>query len=436
MTEKKRFYFIGIKGSGMSALALLLHGMGHEVRGSDVEKYFFTEDGLRSAGIPILSFSPANLEPGWEVILGNAFPDDHPEAVAARKLGLPMARYHQFLGALLKKYTSVAVTGSHGKTSTTGLLSHVLKAQGPTNYLIGDGTGHGEPGAEYFALEADEYRAHFLAYEPTYAIFLNIDFDHPDYYDSIEQVYEANRKFAGQVKTQGLLYSGDPYLAKFQDLNNMLYYGFQDEDEIQAIHIERSAAGAQFDVLVHGELYGHFMIHACGDHNILNALAVIGFCALENFDGAGVAQALASFKGVKRRFNITEKAGYTLVDDYAHHPKEIEATIAAARQRFPKKPVLAIFQPHTYSRTLALLDDFAKALNQADRVYVCDIFSSAREQDTHQVSADDLLDQLTVPKAHLHLKDIETLKAHQDAVMLFMGAGDVPKYKEALEEKL
>ena len=173
------YHFVGIKGTGMSSLAQILHDMKHTVQGSDYEKRFFTQTALEKRSISILPFDKNNVEEGQVIIAGNAFPDTHEEIVAAKELNIPVHRYHHFLGDLMSQYTSVAVTGAHGKTSTTGLLAHVMQGAHPTSYLIGDGTGHGVENSKYFVFEACEYRRHFLSYNPDYAIMTNIDFDHP-----------------------------------------------------------------------------------------------------------------------------------------------------------------------------------------------------------------------------------------------------------------
>src|SRR5699024_7997252 len=171
------YHFVGIKGTGMSALAHILHDAGEKVQGSDVDQYFFTEDALRKKNIPMLPFSKDNIKEDYVVIAGNAFPDHHEEIKEAKRKGVKLYKYHDFLGEILNKYTSIAVTGVHGKTSTTCLLSHVLEENFPVSYLIGDGTGLGSADSEYFAFEACEYRRHFLAYEPDYAIITNLDYD-------------------------------------------------------------------------------------------------------------------------------------------------------------------------------------------------------------------------------------------------------------------
>ena len=199
------YHFVGIKGAGMSSLAQIMHDLGHEVQGSDIEKYVFTEGALKNKGIKILPFSVDNIHEGMVVIQGNAFPDTHEEIVRAHELKLDVIRYHDFLGQVINQYTSVAVTGAHGKTSTTGLLSHVMNGDKKTSFLIGDGTGMGLPGSDYFAFEACEYRRHFLSYHPDYAIMTNIDYDHPDYFKNIDDVASAFQEMANNVKKLLLL---------------------------------------------------------------------------------------------------------------------------------------------------------------------------------------------------------------------------------------
>jgi len=210
------YHFTGIKGSGMSSLAQILFDSGEQVQGSDAETYFFTEKPLRERNIAIYKFDADNIKQGMTVILGNAYPDDHPEAVRAKELGVEVIRYHKFLGDYLKKYTSIAITGAHGKTSTTGLMSHVIGGYMPTSFLIGDGTGSGKQDASFFVMEACEYRRHFLAYQPDYAVMTNIDFDHPDYFADIEDVYSAFQQLALQVKKAIIACGDDDYLQKIQ----------------------------------------------------------------------------------------------------------------------------------------------------------------------------------------------------------------------------
>ena len=434
-TQDKLYHFVGIKGSGMSSLALVLFEKGYRVQGSDVEEYFFTQRDLEKNHIKLLPFDADNIQEGMVVIAGNAFPDSHEEIVRAKELGLEVIRYHDFIGRFIQDYTSIAVTGSHGKTSTTGLLAHVLSGVRPTSFLIGDGTGHGVPDAEFFSFEACEYRRHFLAYSPDYAIMTNIDFDHPDYYKSIEDVFSAFQTMAHQVKKGIFAFGDDPYLRKLEAEVPIYYYGVNENDDIQARNIKRTTKGSAFDVYVHEKLIGHFELPAFGQHNIFNALGVIGIAYLEGIDMAEVADEMISFQGVKRRFSEKIVADMTIVDDYAHHPAEIKATIDGARQKYPDKEIIAVFQPHTFTRTIALMDDFAQALDLADRVYLCDIFGSARETQGN-VRIEDLGDKIKKGGQVIKEDNVSPLLDYENAVIIFMGAGDVQKFEQAYEKLL
>lgn len=435
MDNKTTYYFIGIKGSGMSSLALILHDEGYTVKGSDIEKYTFTQRGLEQAGIEVLPFDEANIKEGLTVIAGNAFTDDHPEIKKARAMGLSVTRYHDFLEKMLSGYTSIGVAGAHGKTSTTGLLSHVLSGVAPTSYLIGDGTGKGTPNARFFVFEADEYRRHFMAYHPDYMIMTNIDFDHPDYYTGIEDVYHAFQDVSQQVKKGIFAWGDDANLRRLKADVPIYYYGTGKNDDFQARDIKRTTLGSEFDVYHEDEFLGHYQIHLYGEHNVLNSLAVIAVAYFEKVDLNEIKDELLDFKGVKRRFSEKKVADMTIIDDYAHHPSEIKATLDAARQKYPEKEIIAVFQPHTFSRTIALLDDFAKSLNLADKVYLTDIFSSVREKNG-KVSSADLGAKINKGGEILKVDNMSPLLDYHDAVVVFMGAGDVQRYEKAYEELL
>ncbi|WP_019243906.1 MULTISPECIES: UDP-N-acetylmuramate--L-alanine ligase [Bacillus] len=428
------YHFVGIKGSGMSALAQILHDKGYNVQGSDIEKDFFTQIALENAGIPILPFDANNIKSDMTIIAGNAFPDTHEEIQKAIELGLPIIRYPKFLGEFINNYTSVAITGAHGKTSTTGLLAHVISGAKSTSYLIGDGTGKGEKDSEFFVFEACEYRRHFLSYHPDYAIMTNIDFDHPDYFESLDDVFQAFQEMALQVH-KGIIACGDDReLQKIQARVPVIFYGFNEENDFQARNISTSKEGTTFDVFVRNTYYETFTIPTFGNHNVLNALAVITLCKYEEIDAEVVKQQLLSFTGVKRRFSEKVIGTQILVDDYAHHPTEIKATIDGARKKYPDRNIIAVFQPHTFTRTQKFLDQFAESLNLADKVFLCDIFGSVRE---HQgkLTINDLLD--IIPNGELLLEeDPSPLKEYNNSVILFMGAGDIQKFQKSYENYL
>ncbi|MCM3587912.1 UDP-N-acetylmuramate--L-alanine ligase [Mesobacillus maritimus] len=428
------YHFVGIKGSGMSALAQILHDMDYQVQGSDVEKHFFTQIALEQSGIKILPFNKDNILPGMTIIAGNAFPDTHEEIQRAMELGLPIVRYHRFLGDFMQNFTSVAVTGAHGKTSTTGLLAHVMKGAKPTSFLIGDGTGKGDKAAEYFVFEACEYRRHFLSYFPDYAIMTNIDFDHPDYFANLEDVFSAFQEMSLQVKKGIIACGDDEQLQKIQAKVPVVFYGFAEENDFQARNVVKSTDGTTFDVFVRNTYYHTFSIPAYGDHNVLNALGVIALCNYEGIEAKIIEEQLNTFQGVKRRFSEKTIGGQVIIDDYAHHPTEIKATIEAANQKYPDREIVAVFQPHTFTRTQTFLQEFADSLNQADKVYLCEIFGSARENHG-KLSIEDLQEKIDGAEI-ITEEDTSLLKKHDNGVIIFMGAGDIQKFQAAYENQL
>ena len=391
----KTYHFIGIKGSGMSALALMLHQMGHKVQGSDVEKYYFTQRGLEQAGIPILPFDEKNITEDVELIAGNAFREDNNVEIAyAIKNGYKFKRYHEFLGHFMNQFTSFGVAGAHGKTSTTGLLSHSMKNITDTSYLIGDGTGRGSANAQYFVFEADEYERHFMPYHPAYSIITNIDFDHPDYFTSIDDVFSAFDDYAKQVQKGLFVYGEDSNLRKITSNAPIYYYGFEENDDFMATDIIRTTTGSNFKVKHDGQIIGEFHVPAYGRHNILNATAVIANLYVAGFDMALVAEHLKTFSGVKRRF--TEK----IISD------------------------------------TVIIDDFAEALNEADAVYLAQIYGSAREVDHGDVKVEDLAAKINKPAKVVTVENVSPLLDHDNAVYVFMGAGDIQLYERSFEELL
>ncbi|MBU9721089.1 MULTISPECIES: UDP-N-acetylmuramate--L-alanine ligase [Bacillaceae] len=428
------YHFIGIKGSGMSALAQILSDMKYNVQGSDVDKVFFTQKPLERKGIPLLPFQKENIQVGQTLIASAAYNNENEEIKEANDKNIPVHQYPSFLGEFIQNFTSIAITGSHGKTSTTGLLAHVLQEAKPTSYLIGDGTGRGEENSEFFVFEACEYRRHFLNYKPDYAIMTNIDFDHPDYFQNVDDVFDAFQEMAMQVKKAIIACGDDEYLQRINAQVPVVYYGLSEDHDFHAKNISTDENGTHFEVYVRDSYYDTFSIPGYGTHHVLNALGVIALCHYEQIDVEIVKARLKTFGGVKRRFSETTIGTQVLIDDYAHHPTEIRATIESAKQKYSDKEVVAVFQPHTFSRTVTFLDDFADSLKNADHVYLCDIFSSAREK-PGELTIQDLIEK--VPGAELIQEDtISKLKEHENSVILFMGAGDVQKFQSAYEKVL
>ena len=412
--------------------------MGHTVQGSDVEKYYFTQRGLEQAGITILPFSEENLTGDQILIAGNAFkPENNVEIAYADAQGYTYQRYHEFLGEFMRDFVSMGVAGAHGKTSTTGILSHVLSNITDTSYLIGDGTGRGSKGAKYFVFESDEYERHFMPYHPEYSIITNIDFDHPDYFTGLEDVFNAFNDYAKQISKALFIYGEDSELRRITAKAPIYYYGFEEEgNDFVASDLLRSTTGSTFSIHFRGEDLGQFQIPSFGRHNIMNATAVVGLLYIAGFDLDLVREHLKTFSGVKRRFTEKIVNDTVIIDDFAHHPTEIIATLDAARQKYPSKEIVAVFQPHTFTRTIALLDEFADALNQADAVYLAQIYGSAREVDHGDVKVEDLEAKIIKKSGVITAENVSPLLDHDNAVYVFMGAGDIQTYEYSFERLL
>ncbi|WP_223894842.1 UDP-N-acetylmuramate--L-alanine ligase [Lactobacillus helsingborgensis] len=435
LDKNKQIWFIGIKGTGMAALALVLKDLGFDVAGSDIAKYTFTQEPLIKAGIKISSFAADNIKDNGQVIVkGNAFKADNVEVQACESKNVAWQSYPDTVEEIIKMHTSIGVSGTHGKTSTTGLLAHVLGEAAPTSYLIGDGEGKGVKHSRFFVYEADEYRRHFLAYHPDYQIMTNIDFDHPDYFKDQSDYTSAFQTAAQQTQKGLFVWGGNSRLKQLKADCPKYTYGFDSDDDFQAVAITRSTQGSSFTVLNHGQNIGHFTIHLFGDHNILNATAVIAVAYTEKIPLADIQQGLLTYQGAKRRFSEKDFKDINIIDDYAHHPTEMRATIQAARQKFPDKRLVVVFQPHTFSRTKKYASDFEEILRGVDKAYITPIYASAREK-SGDITSDDLVAK--IPGAEvIDLDNIADLAQNKDSVIVFMGAGDITKYEDALEKLL
>ena len=344
------YYFIGIKGSGMSALAIILKNLGHNVIGSDVENHFFTEEGLVENDIKFLTYDENNIKEDYVIVKGASIKEDNVELIKARELGLKIYEYNELVGEISKKFKTICIAGCHGKTTTTSMMSLVLGKLCGANYLIGDGRGYANPNNELFLLESCEYQRHFLAYHPYYTVITNIDLDHVDYFKDISDVISAYQELADKTKDYVICYGDDNNVRKLS-LQKSFYFGLNDNNNLKATNIEYKEDGISFDVLVENKQYGHYSLPIFGTHQLIDALAVISVCYLEKQNPKEVNEILSTFSGAKRRFTETKIDNNVVIDDYAHHPAEIKATLSAIKQKYPKKKIIAIFQPHTYSRT-------------------------------------------------------------------------------------
>ena len=421
-----KYHFIGIKGSGMSSLAQIAYDMGHEVQGSDEETYFFTQEKLEQRNIPMYGYNAENIKEGFEVILGNAFDETHIEYRAAKDLGLKIYTYAQFLGKLLDEIPSIAVTGAHGKTTTSTMVSNIFKHNFVTSYLIGDGTGHGEKNSDYIIAEACEYYRHFLAYHPNYAIVTNIDFDHPDYFNDEHDMFDAFQSFVNQVKDTVVICGDDRLASQLKPSTaKVVTYGFNEGNDYQIKNVKTTSENSEFDIYKNSELLGTFTMAVFGLHDISNATSAIALADICGLSTDEIQQSLGSYHHAERRFTEHKVGTNVVVDDYAHHPSEIKATIDSARRKYSDKQIIAIFQPHTYTRTAKFLNEFAESLLTADKVFLCPIFASVREKEKI-VGIEDL--QKVTPGSEIIYGEDNFDKLNFDnSVILFMGAGNINK---------
>lgn len=442
-------HFVGVKGTGMSALAQVSAKIeGATITGSDVEERFFTDAVLERAQIPVLNFAPENVEKVDLVVASAAYTDSHPEIARALELKVPVLSYPQYLGRLMGKKRGIAVSGTHGKTTTTAMIGLTLIQAGidPTIVVGSDVpsiggnaySGHGE----FFLAESCEYRRHFLNYSPEYLIITNMEFDHPDYFRDLEDVITAFTEFARKVPEHGhlIIWAGDPNRDAIQCQAPVTTFGVTEDADVRAVDISFHDEGSSMKIYIRGQYAGDLNLKVAGKHNILNSLATIAFCEKIGIPVPQILASLGQFNGTKRRFeHLGEKNGALIVDDYAHHPTEIRNTLEGARLSFPDRRIRAIFQPHTFSRTEKLLQEFSEAFQSADEVVIAEIFASAREQDLHTISAlalAELIQQQGKQARYIAtLDEIKTYVAETLApedLVLTLGAGDIYKVGHGL----
>lgn len=432
-----KYYCIGIKGSGMATLACLLHDLGHEVCGyDDVKDWKFTQEGLDKRGISV--YTDGSFEPESDVIVtcSKAFSEDHKEIQRVKSLGLTIKAYNEIIGDLTDQFKTISVSGTHGKTTTSSLISHIVNSVYGCNYFIGDGTGSANKENEYFVIESDEFNRHFLAYHPTYSIITNIELEHTECYRDIEDIIETFEKFASNTK-EGLIVCGDnENVRKITFDKEVIFYGFEDINDVVAKNVSLTEEGSNFDVYINGNFYGHFDIPLFGSHMVLNTLACITLCDKLGISKEDIERLLHTFKNAKRRFAEEIVDDTVIIDDYAHHPTEIKVTLEAARQKYPNKELVVLFKPNTYSRTEAFPKEFAEALNVADKAYLTEIdCNREKATDYPGVSSKIILDGLSNGEM-ISEETVSKLLEHKGSVVCFMSCASIAHLKENFEKLL
>lgn len=446
LTPGKKGHLIGIGGVSMSPLAEVLSGMGLIIEGSDMSESEKTEH-LRSFGITAkIGHSAGNLAPDTDFVVRTAaVHNDNPEIVAAHSLGIPVFERTQAWGAIMRDYkNALCISGTHGKTTTTSMCTHILMAaQKDPTVMIG-GTlpmlkaGHRVGGGDTIVMESCEYYNSFHSFNPTIAVVLNIEADHLDFFKDLEDVKDSFRKFAALTPEDGAI------IANADDQNTMdalvplgrklFTFGLSENADVSARNIENKGAQTEFDVIYQGEVFAHVSLRVPGLHNVKNALAATAAAICLGIDSTAVTYGLSGFTGAGRRFEFKGKInGADVYDDYAHHPGELKALIDAV-QPLGYKRIILVFQPHTYSRTKALFDDFIEQLRRPDITYLAEIYA-AREQNTFGISSADLAKEIANSMFFCTFEELETslkFTAAPGDLILTVGAGDVYRLGERL----
>lgn len=451
----KNIHFIGIGGISMSGLAEILHNLGYNISGSDMKITALTQK-LEKLGIKVYPYqSGENLKNPDLVVYTAAVKENNPELMRARELGIPVIDRATLLGQIMKKYPySIAISGTHGKTTTTSMITMIMLESGvdPTVHIggeleaIGGNTKIG--GNKFFITEACEYVESFLKFNPFLAVILNIELDHVDYYRDIDQIKEAFHKFASLVPEDGYI------VACVDDSNtalllnkvscNKISYGIKAPDAMwTAKDITFDDMGcASFIAVKEGEKITSIKLNVPGIHNVNNALAAIASCDALGCDIMAIKEGLRKFVGAHRRFELKGIAsGIKVIDDYAHHPSEVKATLKAAKNCSHSK-IWCVFQPHTYTRTKSLLDEFSTAFDDADNVIIADIYA-AREIDTGEIHASALAEKINLKEEKaVYISGFDNIVQFLEKnvspgdLLITMGAGDIWKVGEMfLEDK-
>lgn len=431
-----KYYCIGIKGAGMSTLANILSDLGNEVSGyDDTIKYKFTEEGLRSRNISIFH-EPHEIDPDTIVTYSKAFSSEHPEIKRVKELGLEIRDYNQVVGDVTKLFETIGICGTHGKTTVSLLVSDILKNTIGCNYFVGDGTGYAEKSNKLFVIESDEFNKHFLAYHPSISVITNIELDHTECYDGLEDIINTFDTFTNKARLS-VACGDDENVRKINFKNDVIFYGFNEDNDVVARKVELTDGGSKFDVYIEGELFDSYSIPLFGKHMILNAMAAIIIARKYGIDKELIKKYLSEFKGAKRRFKEDKINEYIIIDDYAHHPTEISVTLDAARQKYPDKEIVAVFLPNTYSRTEVMMNEFAKVLQKADKAYIMDIHCDREKQSDYPgVSSDTLIDKV-LNAEKVSLETVEKLLIHKNSVICFMSCANIyvilDKFKEIIK---
>ncbi len=450
--KTEHIHFVGIGGIGMSGLATIMHNLKFKVTGSDINRSRITKR-LRKQGIKIYyNHRPENILGADVVVYSSAIKDNNPELAEARRINIPLIHRAELLAELTRLKTSVCISGTHGKTTATSLISEVLQRGGlsPTTMIGGIVKGKSQARlgkGNYFVCEVDESDKSFLKVFPSYAVITNIEAEHLDHYKNLDEILENFSHFANHIPFWGctLLGTDIPTTITIKDKINkrMILYGLNDDAQLRAYNVHPSNFGSVFQVKFNEKKLGKFRIHLPGMHNVSNALAAIGIGVELGVKTSDIIAALEQFRGVYRRLEFKgEIKGIKIFDDYGHHPTEIAVTLQTLRNYFPEQRLITIFQPHRYTRTYYLFNEFAFAFLYADIVIITEIYP-AHESPIPGVSGEALARRIKkeqksvyyIPTFSEIIKFVKTI-ATPDDIIITQGAGDINQLPPRLIKEL
>ena len=430
-----KYYCIGIKGTGMSTLAQILYDLGNEVSGyDDARGHKFTQDGLELRGIEIFYDHDHPITKDTIVTYSVAFDENHPELKRVREMGLKIKKYNEIMGDITKMFKTIGVSGTHGKTSTSSMIKHILEETIGCNYFIGAGDGFANKNNQYYVVESDEFNKHFTTYHPKYSIITNIEKEHMECYKDLDDIRDNFEIFANNTSDLVVANGDSEETRKIHYNSRVIFYGFGFTNDIIIKNLKLEENGSRFDLYNKDEFYGSYEIPLYGKHMVLNATAAIIVCREIGIESQQVYELLKTFKNAERRFAIQKVGETTIIDDYAHHPTEIKATLEAIRQKYPDKKLTVVFKPNTYSRTRDFKDDFISSLSVADKVFLTDIDSN-REYPADYPGVTSRLIIDGIEGAEIISEDtIDKLGDYLDSVICFMSCayvdGLIQKFKE------
>ena len=429
-----KYYCIGIKGSGMSTLAQILYDLGNSVSGYDDHKgYKFTQKGIDDRNIKIYYGHDHDIDKDTIVTYSVAFKPDHPEMIRVKELGLTVKPYSEIMGDVIDMFESIGVSGTHGKTTTSSIIRHILEHSVGCNYFIGAGDGHATKDNKYFVVESDEFNKHFLHYKPTYSIITYIEEEHMECYKDLNDIKESFTKFANQTKDL-VIANGDLENIRSLKIDKTLYYGFNDNNDIVIKDAITTDKGSMFKLYDGDNLIGEFFIPLYGMHNVMNATAAILMAIYLKIDINKIKEALETFVNAARRFVLIEEKKNVIIDDYAHHPTEIKATLKAARNKYKDKKIIAIFKPNVYSRFVNFKDQYIEAFNEADYTYLTKVESNRERYEDYVGYDSNIITDVCSNCSLLNEKDMSVLKEYKDVCFVVMSCADVANIIDVLKE--